>query len=242
MHRQQRCRRLLQCLRGSCPQPGLSAAPDRRHRQFRPRVLRVAGEIRRSRLSGGSQAAAAAAGVQHGSFRSGVQRQRDAVLRSPFRRLFLPCAEFAIRVGQRSRGYGRSVPLHLRRFGRRSLFAQRPEPRDRSDGRGRDTQALYRAPNRLPLSRRRRVQGLRSQALLPARGRAQGAHGDARQHGKRHHSVADTRPDMGTVSDIPSSDGGTGAAAAGATAPSAAVVPVSAKPVRVVGPTFFPAN
>ncbi|WP_254633958.1 DUF2865 domain-containing protein [Mesorhizobium sp. GbtcB19] len=52
-----------------------------------------------------------------------------------------------------------------------------------------------------------------------------------------------TRPDMGTVSDIPS--GGTDGAqtnAAGGTAPSAAIVPVSAKPVRVVGPTFFPAN
>ncbi len=51
------------------------------------------------------------------------------------------------------------------------------------------------------------------------------------------------RPDMGTVSDIPSiGTGGTGAHAAGATAPSATVVPASAKPVRVVGPAFFPAN
>ena len=51
------------------------------------------------------------------------------------------------------------------------------------------------------------------------------------------------RPDMGTVSDIPSSGtGGTGAGVAGATAPTAPVVPASAKPVRVVGPTFFPAN
>ncbi|WP_027166601.1 DUF2865 domain-containing protein [Mesorhizobium sp. WSM3224] len=52
-----------------------------------------------------------------------------------------------------------------------------------------------------------------------------------------------TRPDLGAVSAIPSSgaDGG-GASEARATAQSEAAVAVSAKPVRVVGPTFFPAN
>lgn len=51
-----------------------------------------------------------------------------------------------------------------------------------------------------------------------------------------------TRPDLATVSAIPSSSNDTGANEASATAQSEALVPASAKPVRVVGPAFFPAN
>jgi len=51
-----------------------------------------------------------------------------------------------------------------------------------------------------------------------------------------------TRPDLATVSAIPSSSNDTGASETSATAQSEALVPASAKPVRVVGPAFFPAN
>lgn len=52
-----------------------------------------------------------------------------------------------------------------------------------------------------------------------------------------------SRPDMGTVSEIPSSGAqGAGADATSSIAQPEALVPADAKPVRVVGPAFFPAN
>jgi D-amino-acid dehydrogenase len=52
-----------------------------------------------------------------------------------------------------------------------------------------------------------------------------------------------SRPDLGTVSDIPSGSAqGAGADATSSIAQSKALVPADAKPVRVVGPAFFPAN
>ncbi|WP_246672188.1 DUF2865 domain-containing protein [Mesorhizobium sp. B2-4-16] len=52
-----------------------------------------------------------------------------------------------------------------------------------------------------------------------------------------------SRPDMGTVSEIPSSSAqGAGADAISSIVQPEALVPADAKPVRVVGPAFFPAN
>jgi hypothetical protein len=52
-----------------------------------------------------------------------------------------------------------------------------------------------------------------------------------------------SRPDLGTVSDIPSSSArGAEANATSSIARSEAVAPSDAKPVRIVGPAFFPAN
>lgn len=52
-----------------------------------------------------------------------------------------------------------------------------------------------------------------------------------------------SRPDLTTVSDIPSSSAqGTGANATSSIAQPKPVAPAGAKPVRIVGPAFFPAN
>jgi hypothetical protein len=51
-----------------------------------------------------------------------------------------------------------------------------------------------------------------------------------------------TRPDPDTVSAIASSGAGGSGTSAGSTTTPAAAAPASAKPVRMVGPTFFPAN